>query len=64
MSDARIKEIESEIGDLENEQGELAWTIDKAKDAIMQAGRRHGEIELKLQELSTALNNEPFDELI
>ena len=62
MSDKRIRELESQIGDLENERGYLYSDKEEAEDTIRTVNDRLSGIRSEIDDITDELNNEPFDE--
>ena len=62
MSDARIQELESQIGDLENEHGLLEEEVKGYKQNIIANENRMYDIDTEIKNLNDELNCEPFDE--
>ena len=62
MSDARIQELESQIGDLENEHSLLEEEVGAYKQTITANENRMYDIDTEIKSLNDELNCEPFDE--
>ena len=64
MSDARIQQFESRLGDIENERG---FTLDEKEEAeatIRAANELLTQLDEEEEELREKINHEPFDEAV
>ncbi len=62
MSDYRIQQWESQIGDLRSERDMLIASKEACLDSVAEANSRLAEIDGELEELDEKINHEPFDE--